>query len=671
MQIQVVGTGKNNIGITKASYSGSCTIAELDNFTGIRKASVELLTKMGVNLTADAKSELSGAARENAVNAQTALARGITAQRQGTEVTALSYYFQAAAFDTTLPEAAGRASVMSADISSGNIGDNVRNDIAWRKAWTDRLAETEQFIDNYFKTYSQQFTLFYSTGISQGSVNYQTETVSLSFDTFFRPASSVIWAAPVEKTLETVYQGLNATGRKEVWGLDKWPSVNVTSLKPFDSEVITTFEITFELLNDRNQVIGRSVTTQSGSWEFVTFERDFWSSKYIPLSKREIIIKSSGGIIGSGSDGKYAGVGFGNVKAADITDTLTIRIAGVKDSHTRMFTDGIGARTTTTNTNAKKGVLQIQSLPKEEFDKQYQLSQEFRIKKGVLIEGWVGWRVGTRRKAISNGGIIPETVWYEPIIGIAKGAIQTGSYTGIITIPDSVTYIEAQAINFLDSGSPYSSRTNGSISIGANVDIASGSEGSGEYEHVKYEREKWNQFVSDYNSNGRKAGIYTYDIGKEGNIGRWKYSPRPLVKNDTAAASNSNTTGTTIPKEAYYQKGLTSFTIPNGVVSIGMAAFALNDLTSIIIPDSVNSIGSFAFAFNDLTSVTIPASVKTIDTNAFIENKLTSVTIGANVSIKTDGWRSDNWTKFAKYYDKNKKKAGTYSLSRNKWTGPQ
>jgi hypothetical protein len=48
---------------------------------------------MGVELTGKAKEELAGAADEEAASAQTALAKGITAQRGGTVVEALSYYY--------------------------------------------------------------------------------------------------------------------------------------------------------------------------------------------------------------------------------------------------------------------------------------------------------------------------------------------------------------------------------------------------------------------------------------------------------------------------------------------------------------------------------------------------------------------------------------------------
>jgi hypothetical protein len=75
--------------MTAASYSGTCTFAELDDLSGVRRASLDLLKKMGVEPTELTRTELAGAASANQVNAQTALAQGITAQRQGSEVAAM------------------------------------------------------------------------------------------------------------------------------------------------------------------------------------------------------------------------------------------------------------------------------------------------------------------------------------------------------------------------------------------------------------------------------------------------------------------------------------------------------------------------------------------------------------------------------------------------------
>ena len=51
---------------------------------------------------------------------------------------------------------------------------------------------------------------------------------------------------------------------------------------------------------------------------------------------------------------------------------------------------------------------------------------------------------------------------------------------------------------------------------------------------------------------------------------------------------------------------------------------------------SVTSIGRNAFAYKSLTSVTIPDSVTTIGGQAFLSNALTSVTIGDSVTTIVD-----------------------------------
>jgi len=337
IQINVTDTTPN--AKTTASYSGACTVAQLDDQTAIQKASLELLTQMGVRLTDSAKKELSTASSVQVVNAQTALAQGITAQKQGTEVAALSYYFQAAAFDPSLMEAVNRSSVLAANISSGSIGDDARNDIQWRKNWVARLEETEKyfnnFFDNFFKTVPLPYTLYYVSDIKQvGNINYQNETMNLSGITTNLHASHE-WALSVEPTLQSVRKsvqavqdGLDATGRKTVWGLDKWPSQGAFN-RSFFGRQVKNFTIVVELVNSRNKVIGRETFQTGGSYEIP-----------IPLPWNETRIQIS-------ADERKT-VNFSNVNANDVTDNLTVRIASV---------NGTPAETATRNK-----VLQIKSL---------------------------------------------------------------------------------------------------------------------------------------------------------------------------------------------------------------------------------------------------------------------------------------------------------------------
>ena len=66
--------------------------------------------------------------------------------------------------------------------------------------------------------------------------------------------------------------------------------------------------------------------------------------------------------------------------------------------------------------------------------------------------------------------------------------------------------------------------------------------------------------------------------------------------------------------------GLTEYTIPNSVTSIGNSAFYnCTSLISVTIPDSVTSIGEQAFVFcTSLTTITIPDSVTSIGEQAFV-----------------------------------------------------
>ncbi len=86
-----------------------------------------------------------------------------------------------------------------------------------------------------------------------------------------------------------------------------------------------------------------------------------------------------------------------------------------------------------------------------------------------------------------------------------------------------------------------------------------------------------------------------------------------------------------IGESAFENNFLANVTIPDGVQHIGRNAFKNNALTSVEIPDAVTRIEKGVFEGNALTNVIIPNGVQSIGVNAFRGNALTSVGIPIGV----------------------------------------
>jgi hypothetical protein len=338
LQIQITKTADK---MTSASYSGTCTFTELDNLTGIRRASLELLQKIGVELTDRAKTELAGAAATNHVNAQTALAQGIAAQQGGTVVEALSYYYQAAAFDSSLLEAASRARTTSAEISSGNIGENVRNDIQHRKEWQKLLSEAEDYFSKHIP-----WEIVYDPTLTQGKVDYAKETVNLSFNLEVKPTTDGV------KTVNTILAGLAATGKAAEWNMKFWPLSSTVFVDRithrnldwgpvqsgddmYNRDILKKVSIVVQLVNTTGKVIATTegdifcpLKFRNFKANTDVFERGIqirevytWDSYVVAETGYPYYISVAGEL--------SSGIVFESVNANDITDHMTVKIVSV------------------------------------------------------------------------------------------------------------------------------------------------------------------------------------------------------------------------------------------------------------------------------------------------------------------------------------------------------
>jgi hypothetical protein len=269
--------------------------------------------------------------------------------------------------------------------------------------------------------------------------------------------------------------------------------------------------VVFELLNNRNEVIGRQTLQTSGNWELN------WSGRPV---------------VNVNADERKT-LAFQNVKANDITDRMTIRVATV---------NGIDAETA-----ARNGVLQIRASTKAEFDR----NDRFKFARGE-IQGYSDKYLNQLRQELwgaqSNQYIqitetIPGAIWGDPVISIGNRAFMMDSRLKIasLTIPNSVTSIGAEAfINnelisvtipasvtsigerafYKSTDSPNLSVAGiANITIGANVNINSSA-----FDYV-YSRGGYRvtSFISYYNNNGRKAGTYKFERSRTGFF-YWTYS---------------------------------------------------------------------------------------------------------------------------------------------------
>jgi hypothetical protein len=220
LQIQITKTSDK---MTTASYSGICTFAELDNLSGVRRASLDLLQKMGIEPTERTKTELAGAAAANHVNAQTALARGITARRTGDDFSAMSSYFDARTFDANLSEAASRMVSMSTmrsfSVESGSgLRGQVMSEIQRQREASrlekERIEALTALLKkaNAFYKAHQPFEVKIGDSFSIENINQANATADIAFSINLMPVSEDF----------TVIQQLSGNAQS-VADLDAWP----------------------------------------------------------------------------------------------------------------------------------------------------------------------------------------------------------------------------------------------------------------------------------------------------------------------------------------------------------------------------------------------------------------------------------------------------------------
>jgi hypothetical protein len=334
-----------------ASYpSQVCSYEQLANMTIIKTATGDLLNQLGIILTDSGKTALFHV-NSATMNSEAALSKGLVAQRGGTVVEAMSYYYDAVSYDSSLREATSLLNKLSSEISSGNIGENVRNDIERRRQWLKILEEAE----NYFKEHLP-WEIVYDPTLTQGKTDYSRETVELSFNLEVRPTDG--W-----KIIQDLIDGLDATGKRDEWGLTWWPltsRVFADYAEGYSTDQLYRYvdlagdyakqtSIICGLLNEEGKLL---VSETINCISKATFDIAGWYNprdENIPTrGYREYITSDNFFLIRNNFISTATGsknVTFKEVNANDITENMTVKIISV---------NGINAETL-----AKNGYIKI------------------------------------------------------------------------------------------------------------------------------------------------------------------------------------------------------------------------------------------------------------------------------------------------------------------------
>jgi hypothetical protein len=408
----------------------------------------------------------------------------------------------------------------------------------WRRDWVNQLSETENYFDNFFRTYNQPYALIYTTDLQYGQVNYRTETLPISFNVLLREYAN--WTNVVEKTVQTMLEGLNKTGRKDTWEIGNWPQRNITNLNPFKNGN-KDFSVAVELVNSNNKIIGRQTFTVRGSWQF-----NFTS-----------------GVKLSSSTSNEQTVVFPDVNVNDITDVLTIRFATINRQQISNSENNLLMITTRTNFRDANGYdfhgfgidgFNRNGIDKDGYDRNG-FNREGFSRNGLDKNGFSKTEISYF--TISNTGTItsyknptsapiilniPPSINGIAVIRIARNAFITGNYSNNqsirywdssklkeIIIPQSVRVIEGNAFPAHLYSRKLKITIGSNVTLGGRVVVNKGRDIRISDSHVRLEgyQERWDNsfgegivgvvnanigskgFDEFYKKNGRKAGTYT------------------------------------------------------------------------------------------------------------------------------------------------------------------
>ncbi|WP_461255992.1 formylglycine-generating enzyme family protein [Treponema sp. R80B11-R83G3] len=298
LQLSVSDSGT---GVSKARFMKDGFLAQIEGSGSlINEATADLLAQLGITLN-DAGTLALLAGNSATVKAEAGLARGITAQAAGSQIEALFNFSQSIAFDPSQMEALARLNTLSSAISGGTLSQRIVNDIQARDRWLEAFKETTRFFNDH-----PPFEIIFDPNLVQeGVTDYVKRTANLAMRIALKPSEAGFNA------LNALLEGLEKTGKRKDWGFSGWPFLDINPKTPgtvvFAGKKSFSYKVDVTLLNEENKILGKGSIT---------------------LNTKDLNFTSGDGKVFSPS-GDMGMIRFPNVKAADLTSTLTIVIVAV------------------------------------------------------------------------------------------------------------------------------------------------------------------------------------------------------------------------------------------------------------------------------------------------------------------------------------------------------
>jgi hypothetical protein len=305
-------------GVQKASFPPTaCSLIDIQNTTIIQTAFENIITQLNITLTESGRRAIHYI-NQPSITAESSLSKGIVAQENGRMGEALSFYYNAATFMPNTKEINSRISVLSSNVSSGNIGQNARNLISLRNRWLDILSECDNFLNEHIP-----FEIIYEPILKQeGKIDYTSGSVDLGFSIMTKPTDGF-------NIIYDVLKGLKKTGKQEEWGFQFWPfgdipPRNYTELPSMHGDQqsiykLKTINIEIVLLDESGNIISKindKLLCKEGTRKFQKRSGgiyELWDQKSINVKPENLKTKMI----------------FNNVEANKITNTMTIKIINV------------------------------------------------------------------------------------------------------------------------------------------------------------------------------------------------------------------------------------------------------------------------------------------------------------------------------------------------------